>query len=178
MKPDDLAAPAPVAIRPARPSDLEFVIGLAARFAESRPPWRTHEEIAQGTAAELRRAFAALEPGAALFVAEDPAGESVGFAYVVTHVDFFTRERHGHLSEIAVTRDGAGVGRALMREVERHVRALGLRFLTLNVHERNARGHAFYARLGFEPNTRQYAKTLRAAGPDEKLNARLEDFPL
>jgi len=165
MNADDLPAPPAIAIRPAQPADLDFVTGLAPRFAESRPPWRTYEEIAHGTAAELRRAFAGLEPGAALFVAEDAAGERVGFAYVVTHIDFFTRERHGHLSELAVTRDGAGVGRALMREVERHVRELGLRFLTLNVHERNARGHAFYANLGFEPNTRQYAKTLRAPGP-------------
>jgi ribosomal protein S18 acetylase RimI-like enzyme len=156
---DDFERPA-LAVRPAEPGDLDFVAGLAPRFAESRPPWRTHDEIALGTAAELRRAFASPEPGAALFVAEDETGERVGFAYVVTHVDFFTREPHGHLSEIAVTRDGAGIGRALVAAVERHVRELGLRFLTLNVHEHNARGHAFYTKLGFEPNTRQYAKTL------------------
>jgi len=152
-------------VRPARAEDEAFVVGLARRFAETRPDWRTEDEITHGTAAELRRAFAGLEPGAALMIAEDVAGRRIGFAYVVVHVDFFTHEPHGHLSEIAVTRDGSGGGRALMRAVEQHVRERGLRFLTLNVHESNVRGHAFYRTLGFEPNTRQYVKVMEPAGP-------------
>jgi ribosomal protein S18 acetylase RimI-like enzyme len=152
-------------VRAARPEDEAFVVGLARRFAETRPPWRTEAEVTRGTAAELRRAFARLDPGAALLIAEDAGGERIGFAYVVVHADFFTREPHGHLSEIAVTRDGSGAGRALMRGVERHVRERGLRFLTLNVHEQNLRGHDFYRALGFEPNTRQYVKVLESARP-------------
>jgi len=151
-------------VRAARAEDETFVVGLARRFAETRPDWRTEDEITLGTAAELRRAFAGLQPGAALMIAEDASGERIGFAYVVVHADFFTHEPHGHLSEIAVTRDGSGAGRALMRAVEQHVRDRGLRFLTLNVHEQNVRGHQFYRELGFEPNTRQYVKLMALAG--------------
>jgi ribosomal protein S18 acetylase RimI-like enzyme len=152
-------------VRAARADDEAFVVGLAWRFSETRPDWRTEDEVTRGTAAELRRAFARLDPGAALLLAEDTSGERLGFAYVVVHLDFFTHEPHGHLSEIAVTRDGSGAGRALMRAVERHVRERGLRFLTLNVHEGNARGRQFYRELGFEPNTRQYVKVLGVADP-------------
>jgi ribosomal protein S18 acetylase RimI-like enzyme len=161
----DATGEAGTLVRPARAGDEPFVVGLARRFAESRPRWRTDDEITRGTAAELRRAFARLDPGAALLIAEDAAGDRIGFAYVVVHADFFTHEPHGHLSEIAVTRDGSGAGRALMRAVERHVRERGLRFLTLNVHEHNVRGHDFYRELGFEPNTRQYVKLMAPAGP-------------
>jgi ribosomal protein S18 acetylase RimI-like enzyme len=163
--PSDATGEPGTVVRPARPDDEAFVVGLARRFAETRPPWRTEVEITRGTAVELRRAFARLDPGAALLIALDAAGERIGFAYVVVHADFFTKEPHGHLSEIAVTREGSGAGRALMQGVERHVRDSGLRFLTLNVHEGNLRGHAFYRALGFEPNTRQYVKVLESTSP-------------
>ncbi len=116
--------------------------------------------MTDGTAEQLRRAF---EPpaaeGSALFIAET-AAERLGFAYVVAHEDFFTLEQHGHLSELAVVRDGVGAAAPLMKAVQSYVVECGFRFMTLNVNERNARARRFYERLGFEAQLRQYVKVL------------------
>jgi ribosomal protein S18 acetylase RimI-like enzyme len=153
------AAP-PVAVRPARPDDLAFVLGLAARFAETRPAWRTEREVTEGTKAELRRAFEAPAPGSAVFVAEDAAGAPLGFAYGVLHDDFFTGEAHGHVSEIAVARDGSGAAAPLVAAVEAHFRGLGVRFTTLNVNLANERARRLYERLGYGPQFTQFVKVL------------------
>ena len=115
-----------------------------------------------GTVAQLRRAFAApaADRDTALFVAEDAGGDVVGFVYLVVHEDFFTLERHGHVSEVAVVRDGAGTGRLLMAAAETYFRDLGVRFVTLNVNEGNARAQRFYERLGYAPQLRQFVKVL------------------
>ena len=134
---------------------------MSARFAETRPAWRSEHEVTHGTEVELRRAFAAPDDGSAILIADGDDGERLGFAYLVLHEDFFTRERHGHVSEIAVARDGTGAGRALMEAAERYFIGLGVRFVTLNVNDANERGMRFYGRLGFVPQVRQFVKVLR-----------------
>jgi ribosomal protein S18 acetylase RimI-like enzyme len=147
-------------VRAASADDAAFVASLAARFAETAPAWRTSHEVTCGTLAEFERAFASAELRAGIFIAWD-GRERVGFVYVVRQLDFFTGETHGHVSEIAVVRDGSGAGRALMRAAEDYCRGLGVRFVTLNVNESNARAMRFYERLGFVPQIRQFVKVLR-----------------
>ncbi len=136
------------------------MLGLAARFAETRPGWRSEREVVDGSEAELRRAFASPRDGSIVFIAEDRAGVPVGFAYGVVHEDFFTGESHGHLSELAVMRDGSGAGAPLVAAVEAHFRAAGLRFVTLNVNVANARAARLYERLGYEKQVVQFVKVL------------------
>jgi ribosomal protein S18 acetylase RimI-like enzyme len=150
-----------VTVRAARPEDEAFVVSLSGRFAETRPAWRGEREVTEGTAVQLRRAFAEPTEGAAILIAEDAAGGAVGFAYAVLHDDFFTGELHGHLSEVAVAREGTGAGAALVRAVEQHFAALGVRFVTLNVNLANERAGRLYASLGFAPQVVQYVKVLR-----------------
>ncbi len=150
-----------VTVRTAQPADEAFVVSLAGRFAETRPVWRGEREVADGTAAQLRRAFANPSEGATILIAEDAAGVAVGFAYAVVHHDFFTGEPHGHLSEVAVARDGTGAGAALVRAVEAHFTGLGVRFVTLNVNLANERAGRLYASLGYAPQVVQYVKVLR-----------------
>jgi ribosomal protein S18 acetylase RimI-like enzyme len=150
-----------VTVRAARAADEAFVVGLSGRFAETRPAWRGEREITEGTAVQLRRAFADPSEGATILIAEDAAGVAVGFAYAVLHDDFFTGESHGHLSEVAVARDGTGAGAALVRAVEDHFTALGVRFVTLNVNLANERAGRLYASLGYAPQLVQYVKVLR-----------------
>jgi ribosomal protein S18 acetylase RimI-like enzyme len=154
-------SPAEATVRPARATDEPFVVGLAGRFAETRPDWRSEREVTAGTEAELRRAFREPDAGLAILIAEDDSGAPVGFAYAVTHRDFFTHEEHGHLSEIATARDGSGAFVALVAAVEAHFRGLGVRFVTLNVNVGNERAAELYARLGFEKQVVQFVKTLR-----------------
>jgi len=148
-----------IRVRRADRTDRAFVVSLAPRFAETRPLWRSEKEVTGGTAEQLGRAFEEPPAGSALFIAETVA-EPLGFAYVVAHEDFFTRELHGHLSELAVVRDGVGAAEPLMEAVQRYVAQCGFRFMTLNVNERNARGRSFYERLGFKAQLRQYVKVL------------------
>jgi len=155
-----LSSGATLSVRRARSDDEAFVLDLAVRFAETRPAWRGEREVTCGTERELHRAFAAPEDGSTVLIAESAAGNRLGFAYLVLNEDFFTKERHGHVSEIAVARDGAGAGRCLMEAAEQYFCDLGMRFVTLNVNESNVRGIAFYERLGFVPQIRQFVKVL------------------
>ena len=149
-----------IAIRHARADDEGFVLSLAGRFAETRPVWRTESEVTEGTVAELRRAFAQPDEGSAILIAEDAAGKPLGFAYLVLHVDFFTGEKHGHVSEIAVAHDGNGVGRPLMEAANAYFRSVGVRFVTLNVNIANERAQRFYESLGYATQLRQLVKVL------------------
>lgn len=151
-------------IRAFEARDREAVLALAERFAEfDVPEWRTAEEIAEGTRAYLARQLDALGEADAVLVAEDDGGRPLGFVYVRTERDFFTGEAHGHVSDVAVTRDaeGSGVAGALMREAEAWARERGLGFMTLNVFSGNARALAVYERLGYASELLKLRKPLR-----------------
>jgi GNAT superfamily N-acetyltransferase len=92
------------------------------------------------------------------FVIVEADGEPIGFAYAVTQCDFFTTEPHAHLSEIVVTREGEGAGRALMAAVEEWAFARGDRYVSLNVLDGNMRASEFYLRGGYEIETRKLIK--------------------
>ncbi len=98
----------------------------------------------------------------AVLVAEDEAGRRLGFVHVETAADFFTRERHGHVSTIVVAPDaeGRGVGVELLRAAEQWTRDRGYRLLTLNVFEANDRARRLYRRAGFSIDTIKYVKTI------------------
>ena len=158
-------------IRPAVPADREWILPLVPRLHEfGPPPWRPVDVM---DAAERGTVAAALDgprDDAALFVAEDAAGGAasrstpLGFVYVVTMADFFTGERHGHVFDIVVARDGEGrgVGRALLDAAERWARGCGYRLLTLHVFVGNGRARALYERAGFEPEQTKMVKVLDA----------------
>lgn len=93
-------------------------------------------------------------------IAESDAGEPLGFAYVVTTVDFFTEVRYAHVSEIAVARSGEGAGTVLMAAAETWARERGYPQLTLNTVETNEPARRFYMRTGFAPAYRQLYKRL------------------
>ena len=89
-------------------------------------------------------------------------GNRAGFVHVETAVDFFTRERHGHISTIVVApeHEGRGAGRALLQAAEDWCRQEGYRLLTLHVFEANAPARRLYERAGFHVDTIKYLKTL------------------
>jgi ribosomal protein S18 acetylase RimI-like enzyme len=152
-----------VNIRPAVPADLEFVLTVAERLAAfGPPPWRTAREIASREQESLRAHFERPDEGAAVLVAEEPAGERAGFVFLETLRDYFTGDAHGHVGMLAIAehREGAGAGRALMAAAEEWARARGFRKLTLNVFEENRRARALYARLDYHPETTRYVKRL------------------
>ncbi|MFN7963048.1 MAG: GNAT family N-acetyltransferase [Thermoanaerobaculia bacterium] len=151
-------------LRPARPDDYDFLIELTYRLADFEiPPWRSREEIAAIEHAPIRLALAEPDPDLGLIVAEQvPGGERLGYAMLLTQRDFFTGEKHAHLSILAVRREaeGRGVARALLEATDDWARERGLPFITLTVFHANVRARALYERLGWQPDTRRYRKEL------------------
>ncbi|GAC1426558.1 MAG: hypothetical protein NVSMB64_32870 [Candidatus Velthaea sp.] len=157
---DPTSAPAPT-VRTAIDDDMMFVIGLARRFGETRATWRQLDEVVNGTERALRKAFHEPRDADVVFIAENRNGERLGFAYVVTHHDFFTGEEHGHVSEIATVTDGSGAGSVLMDAAEAWSRRRGFRYLSLNVNDTNDQAHQFYSRRDYRPEYRHLAKMLQ-----------------
>jgi ribosomal protein S18 acetylase RimI-like enzyme len=178
-----------VTVRAARPSDRAFILGLIPRLVDfgpsprqsgrgraprqargalspskgagGLPPWR---DAARMTATDTRKVAEILDandPDTPVFVAEE-AGECLGFIELWTVRDYFTDERHGHISNVVVAAgaEGRGAGRALMDAGERWCRERGYRLLTLHVFEHNHRARALYAACGFGVDTIRYAKVI------------------
>ena len=154
-------------VRPAVSEDRDFIVGLSARFAESRlPPWRSFESIVAGTARHLDAALASSGPRSQILVALGEDEASLGFAWVVLVEDFFTGEDVAKISEIATARDGTGAGAALMNACEVWARDRGCAIVILNVLQHNEHARAFYERLGYEPEYTAMVKSLERQAPD------------
>jgi GNAT superfamily N-acetyltransferase len=150
-----------VTVRPARPDDEAFVVGLVPRFVEhGAADGHSVDEVIVGTSRVLEQALRAPRRGELFLLAEGDDGERAGFAYAVTERDFFTGESYVHVSELAVARSGAGIGAALMAAVETWAGEHGSRFVTLNVVEENVDAQRFYERLGYAIGHRHYVRRL------------------
>jgi ribosomal protein S18 acetylase RimI-like enzyme len=151
-----------ITIREATAADREFVLALADRLADfDRPAWRSADEIAAADRVALAAQLDQPSPEHALFVAE-LNGHAAGCLLMWTLEDYFTHERHAHLSVIAVGDDmqGQGVGRALMDHAEMWARARRHGRITLSVFERNRRAQRLYERAGYGVEMRRYVKLL------------------
>jgi GNAT superfamily N-acetyltransferase len=149
------------------PADRAFALHLVPRLrAFGPPPLRSPEQMDAAEHRAMERAFDAPPEGSHLLLAE-AGGERLGVAYVETATDYFTGERHGHLSIIAVSEsgEGRGAGRALMDAVDAWAAARGYRFVTLNVFAGNARAARLYERSGYAPDMIRYLREVpRASG--------------
>jgi GNAT superfamily N-acetyltransferase len=153
-----------VRVRPARAGDGDFILPLVPRLAEfGPPPWRAAAVMTAAEQAVIADALATPKQAEAILVAEDGDGSPLGFIHLVTGVDYFTREAHGHVSALVVAPrgEGRGIGHALMHAGEEWARGRGYPLLTLNVFARNSRALKFYERLGYGADTFKYAKALR-----------------
>jgi ribosomal protein S18 acetylase RimI-like enzyme len=147
-------------IRAAEERDRAMILRLAARFAERKPIDRTDEEVTRGTTRVLGAALGTPRDDEAFFVATDGDDRAIGFIYLITHHDFFTDEPYVHISEVAVERDGGGVGRALIEAGEAWARSRGVEVMTLHVTPANGRAYAIYERAGYAVEHRKMRKKL------------------
>jgi ribosomal protein S18 acetylase RimI-like enzyme len=150
-------------VRPARPSDRSFILGVTPRLAQGfeLPPWRTAREVVEAESAAVEKA---LRPGterAALLVAEVTEGEPGGYVYVNMDTDYFGRT-HAHIDILAVSSaaEGRGAGRSLIEAAEEWARSEGIDLITLNVFAANQRARSLYERLGYAPETLHFVKPL------------------
>jgi len=153
-----------IVMRPATEADAEWIVSQVPRLHEfGPPPWRTIEQMNAGEIADLRGALSrGDDPDRLFIIAQHSEGAPLGFLYAVTLTDFFTGERHAHIGDIVVAREGEGqgVGRALMNAAETWSRSRGHRFVTLSVFPDNTRAFELYGRLGFQIDAHRMLKLL------------------
>jgi ribosomal protein S18 acetylase RimI-like enzyme len=163
------AMPPSLVLRSATADDAEWIFSQVPRLHEfGPPPWRTVEQMNAAEVADLRAALARGDDPERLFVMaqQESDGLRLGFLYVVTLTDFFTGERHAHIGDIVVAREGEGqgVGRTLMSAAESWAESRGYRFVTLSVFPSNTRALSLYEHLGFRTDV---LRMLKVIGSDE-----------
>lgn len=100
--------------------------------------------------AEEMRDWMTLYPDrAAWHLAEDDAGEVLGFQWVEPG-DNLPDEAAQIATFARRGRTGLGIGSALFRETEKAARALGYRWISANIRADNTGGLAYYQSRGFE----------------------------
>ncbi|HXY20758.1 MAG TPA: GNAT family N-acetyltransferase [Gemmatimonadales bacterium] len=152
-----------VTIRPATGGDRDWILGHAPHLHDfGPPPYRPREVMDRAVVASIDGALSGAAPGAEVLVAVGEGGERLGFIHLHGATDFFTGERHGHVSDIVVAPEarGRGVGEALMTAAEGWARSRGYRLLSLHVFDGNTGARAFYARLGYQADVRKLVKPL------------------
>ena len=153
----------PCTIRSYAPADREFILSLLPRLSGvDLPPWLTKTALDDFNQAAMRKAMAAVPADAALLIAEDEAQTPAGFIYLTTESDYFTGEKLGYISDLAVApqAEGQGVGRLLISAAEDWTREKGYRRLTLDVFAGNERARRVYEKAGFMPAVVKYEKSI------------------
>ena len=154
---------AAVRIRKAAGRDEAWIRALIPRLHAFGPPGYRAERMMND--AEAAATVAALAGGGDRIVlaAEDDHGAPLGFVHLETAVDFFTRERHGHISTIVVSpaAERQGVGRALLDAAQAWCAGKRYRLLTLNVFEHNDAARRLYEQSGFRIDTIRYLKLVK-----------------
>jgi ribosomal protein S18 acetylase RimI-like enzyme len=139
-----------VRIRKFRLSDREHIFSLVGRFSEFElPEWRSKEEIDQANHSFLDQSMKDPEAGSAIFIAEE-GGAFAGFVHLQSQTDYFTGEKYGYISDLAVVKEfeGRGVGRILLETAEDWTRSNGYALLTLYVFAGNTRARQVYENMG------------------------------
>lgn len=152
-----------VRIRSADIGDRDFIFSLLPRLIEFEiPGCRTPEQMTATDRRVIERVLSTKPSGTAVFIAQDDDGESLGFIHLTSAVDYYTEEKHGHISDIVVAAagEGRGIGRVLMATGEEWAREQGYRLLTLNVFVQNKRARKLYEKLGFGEDMIRYVKEI------------------
>jgi ribosomal protein S18 acetylase RimI-like enzyme len=151
----------PVRVRRAVAGDWPFIQALLPRLTDFSPAWRDRVQMVAAEARSIEESLTGGDPDRAVFVAED-GQERLGFIELWTLVDYFTGERHGHISNlvVAAASERRGVGRALMATAESWCGERGYRMLSLHVFDANRGARALYERTGFAVDLLRYVKPL------------------
>lgn len=153
----------PLLIRLAE-NDDDFILALVPRFVDfDLPAWRRRHECLQGIRRDLLKHLDDPPANSYLFVAENPAGERVGFIHLQRTTDFFTGRSNCHISDLAVAahHEGNGFGRALLAHAESWAREHQCLMITLAVFPGNHRARDLYEASGYATDLLRLAKPVR-----------------
>lgn len=152
-----------IKIRVAQIEDKEFIVSLLPRLMGFElPSWREPERMTVADTEVLICALSENSIDKAVLIAEDENKTPLGFIHLNSARDYYTHEKHGHISDVVVAPEGEGrgVGTALMAAAEDWARNKDYRWLTLNVFTKNLRARHLYEKLGYGEETMKYLKDL------------------
>jgi GNAT superfamily N-acetyltransferase len=144
-----VTAPAPLRIRPAVEADVPLVLRFIRELAEYER--LLHEVVA--TEDRLRETLFGARPAAEVVIAEDGAGEPLGFALFFHNYSTFLAQPGLYLEDLYVRPEarGRGAGRALLAHLARLARERGCGRLEWWVLDWNESAIRFYRSLGAQP---------------------------
>jgi ribosomal protein S18 acetylase RimI-like enzyme len=149
-------------IRRAGPKDIPGALELYGQLDRLQGGWRVFEPLADPVGeVEARYRRALMEPDSIHVVAERE-GRVVGMALArITVPSSMSDERAAELSNVVVDPParGRGIGRALVAEVARWARDLGVRRIVIKTYAQNQEALAFWEALGFRPRFVQMTAT-------------------
>ena len=152
-----------ITIRKGTTDDEDFITAHAYRLLEfTVPEWREQKSM---TAVDIKYNIAAMksnDPDLAVFIAIDEMGERCGFLHLTMQSDYYTHERHAHITDIVVVKnaEGKGIGKLLLQKAEDWAREKNSRWITLNVFEGNSHAKAVYEKTGYTKEWSKYLKQL------------------
>jgi GNAT superfamily N-acetyltransferase len=147
-------------IRPADRSDRDFLCEITPRLLMGYAAWRDPARMYTTMQGYLLENLELPEEKGAMFIAESDAGP-LGVVSVSHNVNF-TGERQAYIGELAVVEEaeGRGVGRALVRAVERWARDQDHDLIVLDTGAANTRARRFYADLGYQEESVRLVRVL------------------
>jgi len=152
-----------ISVRSFVPSDRNFILSLVSRFSEFElPDWRESDDIDNTNRLALIKAMEQPEPESAIFIAEDETDGLAGFIHLQTRIDYFSGEKQGYISDVAVDSsfEGRGIGHMLLKTAENWSREQGYALLTLFVFAGNTHALRVYEKNGFAQDIIRYAKVI------------------
>ena len=152
-----------IRIRASNQSDDEFILSLVPRLAAfGPPPWRDATEMTSRDHMVIAEELREHPPGTVMFVAEDSAGNRLGFIHLEPRTDYYNPTEHAHIANLVVAAhgEGRGIGAALLEQAEKWARDRGYSWVTLTVFAQNERARAVYERAGYGQDMVKYVKVL------------------
>src|SRR5258706_5129709 len=154
-----------ITTRKATSEDIPFVEQNAYRLLEFGPPeWRQADHMLMINA-DIKHNTAAIlsgDPDIEVYIAIDENGIPCGFLHLTMQTDYYTGERHAHITDIVVIKsaEGKGIGKLLMAKADDWAKEKKARWITLNAFEDNKHAKAVYEKSGYRKEWIKYLKPL------------------
>ncbi len=132
------------------PDDQAFVSSLAPRLVIGMPSWRDPQKCLAAVQGWINESIEQHGHQTMVFIAEDEAGQRLGFA-TVSRAAHFTGQPQAYIGEVATSEaaEGRRVGKVLLQACEQWARDQGYRVIALQTGAANAHALGFYHHLGY-----------------------------
>lgn len=137
-------------IRKYEHSDRDFILSLAPRFSSFE--FLNFRDSSKMLEKNKEMAMEAINKNSSNIYIAEKNGQILGYIELKEWVDYFTREKQGYISAVAVSKDfeGKGVGAFLLEKAEEWCKQKGYKELVLQVFSQNKNAIKLYEKSGYE----------------------------